>query len=315
MILTKLGKNDFQEVLANYNIGSYRSHKHIPWSLSNTTYILRTSKGKFVLKIFENRNPKFIAYRTKLAEFAEKNNLPVPKTVETKAGKDLLPWGGKRLAIEEFVEGKHPKNLDIKLIKNIAGNLALLDKNLMKIKLEGKYTWGKGYHFRHNAFQVSKYDNFSIRKEEMKILEGLKNVKKKMLRKSHVHGDFHTVNLLVKNNRLKAILDWDDAHEDYFIFDPMGFMAHSFIFPHKIDYNKIMIFLKEYQKILKFNKEEKRALYYFIKQRYLGAICWHIKQLKNHPDMAKIIKSRTRGLIDTYKHFNKVSLQEFIKLF
>ncbi|MHA1829186.1 MAG: hypothetical protein ACTSX6_11135 [Candidatus Heimdallarchaeaceae archaeon] len=61
MKITDLSKKDFENILENYNIGKYNSSKHIPWALENTVYILKTTKGKFVLKVFEESDIKFMA--------------------------------------------------------------------------------------------------------------------------------------------------------------------------------------------------------------------------------------------------------------
>lgn len=306
MILTKLTEKDFENILGNYNIGRYKSHKHVLWALSNTIYFVKTDVGRFVLKIFENSDPEFINYQLKLISIAEKNHIPVPKTILTKSKKKLLLFDGKRVIIQKFVEGRHPKKLSNKLIIDIARNQALLNKKLLEVKLENKYNWGGDYHFGLMAFKVRRFGNFDIRKEEEKILTELQKVDKTKLRRSSVHGDFHSVNLLAKKDKLKAILDWDDAHEDYLIHDLVCFIAHSFIKPKIIYRKQIQLYMKEYQKVLKLNEEEKKAIDYFIKQRYLSAISWAVKQIKNHRDIKDKIEKNIRGDIKKYNTFDRV---------
>jgi len=313
-ILTNLTRNDFEDILSNYSIGNYISHKHIERALGNTIYLVKTSNNKFIMKIFENSDPRFIDYQINLTDIAENNKLPVPKNIITKTGKKLLLYKDKRIIVQEFIIGRHPKKLSNILIIDIANKQARLNKALFKAKLKNIYNWGGDYHFSLMAFNVKKFEDFNIRKEEQKILSKLKHIDKSQLRKSAVHGDFHSVNLLVKNDRLNAILDWDDAHEDYFIHDLSCFIAHSFIKPNLAYQNQIRLYLREYQKVLPLNIEEKKAIYYFIKQRYLGGICWQIKQTKNHKNMKKIIFKHIRNEIKRYKLFDKISLEKFLKL-
>ena len=56
---TKLRISEIKEILSNYNIGKYFSHKRIPKALENTVYFLGTTKGKYVLKVFEQTKENY----------------------------------------------------------------------------------------------------------------------------------------------------------------------------------------------------------------------------------------------------------------
>jgi len=119
---------------------------------------------------------------------------------------------------------------------------------------------------------------------------------------------------LVKNDKVTAILDWDDAREDFIAQEISIFAAHTFLTEKKIKTKKMKLYFKEYEKHLKFNKEEKRAIYFFIKHRLLGAIMHGIKSAKKHKDMSKKIEKWTLKLIRRYRKFDKVLLEDFVKL-
>lgn len=313
-ILTKLSKEDFKNILKNYNIGVYKNHKHIPFAIGNTVHTLKTTKGKWILKIFEHADPNFIKYQIKLMNRAIKGKLPVSTNIKTKSGNELLIYNKNRIIIQKFVVGKNPKKISKDLIKRMAKMQAKLIKELMKIRLQGKYTWGKDYQFRYMEFNVKKYRNFNIRGEEKKILMELGKINRRKLRRSNIHADFHTVNLLVAKNKIKAILDWDDAHEDYIIYDLVASLTFDFVTERKIYKDKMMLYLKEFQKIIKLNNEEKKAMYYFFKYRYLQAIAWHIVQKQKHKDRKSDIDRRIRHMITLYKNFNNLSLEEFLEI-
>ncbi|MBU2035960.1 hypothetical protein KKC36_00730, partial [Patescibacteria group bacterium] len=148
MIQTKLKKKDFEEILSNYYIGEYKKSRHIPWALGNTVYILETSKGKFVLKIFENiQDLGYINYQIKIAYFLSKKKVSVPKIVKTKRATCILRYNKKKVLIQRFIEGKKPLKLSNDMIKDIAKKMSLMNKNLMKLKLTGKYVWKKDHEF------------------------------------------------------------------------------------------------------------------------------------------------------------------------
>jgi len=314
-ILTKLEKEDFAKILENFSIGKYKSHKHISWALGNTVYILRTTRGKFILKIYENSDPRFIDFQIKIMQLMEKEKLPSPKIMETTKCKSLLIFNNRRIVIQEFVEGREPKRFADNLIKDIAKKQGKMNNALKRIKLQGKYTWGINYQFKPLNFDVSKYKDFDIIEENKKLRNDLKQIKKQNLRRSVIHGDFHGANLLVEKNKLKAIIDWDDAHEDFIVQEVSNFIAHTFIEQTTIKKSQLKLYLKEYEKNLKLNKDEKEAIYFFIKHRCLGAISWSIVQLRQHKDRAKHIEKFINKIIVRYRNFSKIKVEDFLKLF
>jgi Ser/Thr protein kinase RdoA (MazF antagonist) len=51
MKLNQLTKEDFRDVLENYEIGDYRDHKYL-FTGGNLVYKLKTTKGKYILKVY-----------------------------------------------------------------------------------------------------------------------------------------------------------------------------------------------------------------------------------------------------------------------
>jgi homoserine kinase type II len=315
-ILTKLEKDDFARILENFSIGKYKLHKHISWALGNTVYILKTTRGNFILKIYENSDPKFIDFQIKIMKLMEKERLPSPKIIGTKNGKSLLIFNNHRIVIQEFVEGREPKRFADGLIKDIATKQGKMNNVLRRIKLQEKYTWGINYQFKPLNFDVSKYKDFDIIKENRKIRNDLKQIKRQNLRRSVIHGDFHGVNLLVGKNKLKAIIDWDDAHEDFIVQEVSNFICGTFVNEKgEVNYEKIKLYLRTFEKYLKLNADEKEAIYFFIKHRLQGIISWHIIQLRKHKDMEKSILKSIRENIEKYRNFSKIKVEDFLKLF
>jgi Ser/Thr protein kinase RdoA (MazF antagonist) len=245
----------------------------------------------------------------------QKEKLPSPKIMETTDGKSLLIFNNHRIVIQKFVEGGEPKKFADELIKDIAKKQGKMNNALKRIKLQGKYTWGINYQFKPLNFDVSKYKDFDIIEENKKLRDDLKQIKRQNLRRSVIHGDFHGANLLVEKNKLKAIIDWDDAHEDFIVQEVSNFIAHTFIEQTTIKKRQLKLYLKEYEKNLKLNKDEKEAIYFFIKHRWLGAISWHIVQLRQHKDRAKHIEKFINKTIVRYRNFSKIKVEDFLKLF
>jgi len=321
MKLTHLKKKDFEDILSNYNIGKYKKFKHVNFALGNTVYILETTKGKYVMKIFERAKLDYIKYQIKIMNFLNLKKVSVPELVKTKNKKFLLIRNNKRILIQKFIDGQSPKKLSEKLIIDIANIMGLMNKHLLKLKLQGKHIWEKDHEFKHLNFKGVKTKGFDFKEEENKLLKELRKLNRKKLRRGVVHGDCHSCNLLVHNDRVSAIIDWDDVHEDYLVYEISAFMTHSFFMTPlyygsgRFNRKQIKLFLKKYQKHVKLNQEERKAIYYFIKQRFLQIIEWQSRQMKTHKDLTKKLKQEQFRRIRQYQFLNKISLEKFLGLF
>ncbi len=310
-ILTKLTKEDFENVLENYNIGKYKSSKHI-FTGTNTIYSLRTTKGKFLLKIYENASLKFVKDQVLLMEFLKKTKVSTPKIIDTKNKKGLIIYNKERISIQEFSKGAIPKRFNKKLILDIGKKFGYLDKILLKYHKKLNDDWEKDHEFKRLNLEIQSLLGPDFKRESKNLSNEMKKINKKYLRKSIIHGDLNASNILVKNNKVISIIDWDDVHEDYLVYEVCVLIAHNLITKKSIRKALIINFLKGYEKYIRLNEEEKKALYYFIKCRFLAIACWWINNLEKHKDKKKEILKWARKRILAYKRFNKIPLEEFL---
>lgn len=312
--ITKLGKEDLIGMLQNYGIGNYQSHKHIPRALMNTVYELKTTKGRFILKIFEKANAKFINYQLRVIDFLAQNRIPVPETCKLNNGRKILNHNGKNMIVQKFIEGEHKEKIGIKLLKDISKNFGLMDKALLRLKIKDESSWKKDYQFKASKknFRIK---GFNYRYEEMRLMSYLRKLDRGKLQRIITHGDFHGVNLLVEGNKLKGIIDFDDSHEEYIAYEIAVFIIDPFIGEKKFNKKLAKIFFKEYQKHINLNQEERKAIYYFTKHRLLGIILWILGNMKSHKDKKRHLTKMLKEIVSKYKSFNKIEIGEFMELF
>jgi len=311
--ITKLTKQDFDSILDNYNIGKYKKHKFI-FTGGNTVYKLKTTKGDFILKIYETASLDFVNYQIKLMEFLKKSKVTTPKIIDTKKKKGLLIWKKKRIAIQEYIEGNEVKYVNEKFVRDMAKKFSILDKTISKFKERKQDVW-KNHQFKLVKWKKRSLEGLDLMNESKNLLKEIKTLNKKKLRRSLIHGDLCESNFLVKNNKVSAIFDWDDVHKDYVVYELAVPIAHIFITLKMVRKNLLKIFLKEYQKHITLNNEEKKALYLFVKHRELSAGYWCYNLIQKHKNQKKSLMKWTKTCIQKYKIFNKMPLEEFIKLF
>lgn len=314
---TEISKSSIEKILKNYNLGTYKNHERHWWSLSNTIYVLTTTKGTYLVKVFGEPDTSYTIWTLEIMEKLRKKGIPIPKTFTTK--EKALLYHGKEyyLVIQEFIEGAPLTHADKRFVKEFASILAKLDRNLLKIKRTSKHIWGEwGHQFQPAHYRsTSIIDGFDFDAADKKIIAELKeNVDQKKIRKSVIHADYQLNNLIVDKGKIKAVLDWSDMHEDFLAFEVAIALNHFFFVERKAPLTSLPDFFRAYERILPLNLEEKKAIYFFIKNRLLSGIVWCDLHRKDHPDKAEKLTSWLHGTILSYKSFDTLTLTEFLKL-
>lgn len=310
-VLTKLTGGDISRIMRSYDLGKLLEQEVVWWALGNSIYLIRTSKGRFVLKIHERIRSRNFNYVLGVMEFARKNK--VPELIKTKKGSLYLLRDKKRVTIQRFVEGEEGRTKNLKTIISAARTIGRLDKTLAKLPLEGKFTWNDNQ-FRCRVSRFTRLSGISLAKDGKRLLSERAGIDRSKLRRSTIHSDLGESNMLVRNNRIVAILDWDDVHEDFIAYDPAVFIAGNTVTPERVMKNKVRLFLREYQRYIRLNDEEIKALYYFVKYRYLAAAEWVVRQTKTRPESRKHDLDWAAKTVRRYKRFSRMSLKEFQEL-
>lgn len=313
--MADLQRTDFVKILEKYPIGTHKSHKRITTALDNSVYILRTTKGKYVLKVHEESTSKSIKFQMKVLEVLEKKNIKLAKIIKTSKDQQILKYNKLHITIQKFIEGINPKRISLKLFGNIGNEQGKIHKILTRLNIKNPPIWKKNYQFQAFPKSNIKKSSFNLNKLDKTLISEMKSINRKQLTKSLIHGDLTPFNYLVHKEKINAIIDWDGLHEDYLIQELSTFIAHALIELKKFNKEKIKAYLKIYQKIIKLNPQEKKATYYFVKKRILYSIYWYNKQLKIHKDQTKFIKAVIEKSIIAYLEMEKISLNEFMSLF
>src|SRR5690625_4144437 len=77
-VLTPVSDDDARQLLNRYDIGELVSLRGIAAGIENTNYFLTTTKGEFVLTLFEVLTEKELPFYIELMHFLATRDLPVP---------------------------------------------------------------------------------------------------------------------------------------------------------------------------------------------------------------------------------------------
>jgi len=306
---TKFSENDFIKLVSNYDLGGYKKSKPFTTGTVQTNFLLQTTKDKFVLRYYENRQKNSVLFEVSLIKYLKDKNYPCPKPIKNKKGKFVGIYKKKPYVLFEFIEGKHIKNPTIKQKKEFIKKVAELQNLTKNYKpINKRYRWN--YNSKlclELARRESKKINTSNSEMKFKWLkkELSKLILSKSLPKGICHCDFHFSNVLFKNEKFKALLDFDDANYTYLTFDLIG-LIESWAWPHnkkEINFNKSREIIKEYSKYRKLSLNEKKYLFDVYKLSILIDCIWFFKRgdVENFYEKRKIEYLDKIGRKDFYK--------------
>src|ERR1700760_4778351 len=130
-VYTDVAAEDLADFLKGYDIGELLSYKGIAEGVENSNFLLHTTSGSFILKLYEKRVarndlPFFLGLMTHLAS----RGVNCPQPVQDRTGEALRSLAGRPAAIINFLEGIWPR-------KPNAGHCAGVGKVLAEMHLAG----------------------------------------------------------------------------------------------------------------------------------------------------------------------------------
>ncbi len=265
-----LNKTTLKKILSLYNLGLLKNYRKIP-SSGNLVYLLRTSKGEFLLRLCGQdlrwRSKEEIEGELELLEKLSKDNFPVFPAIPMKNGQKVLNWKNCSGYLRNYVKGKDLKNPTPSQVEQAGQIVGAYHKIVEGYKVKSRRkTWNLEEikkHFNKHKFDIlkSKLTNphLFIKRAE-KVLAQLKfpqNLPKGML-----HEDLAKRHFIWQRNKIVSLIDFDRSYYGPLLLD-LGTALRSWCF---IDWDywsneNLKSFLRGYQKKRPFSKLELKYLY------------------------------------------------------
>src|ERR1700745_3125782 len=264
-VYTDVAAEELAEFLKSYDIGELLSYKGIAEGVENSNFLLHTSKGSFILTLYEKRVargdlPFFLGLMTHLAQ----HGINCPQPVENRHGGALGELAGRPAAIITFLEGIWPR-------KPNASHCAGLGQALAKMHLAG----ANFSMTRANALSVAGwrplFDAAQARADN--VQPGLRDflaaeldhlesgVWPTNLPQGVIHADLFPDNVFFLGDKLSGIIDFTFACNDILAYDvAICLNAWCFEADHSFNVTKARAFLSAYGRERKLSDAEQDAL-------------------------------------------------------
>lgn len=293
-VKTKFSKNDFTKILSDYDLGEYKNSRPFTTGAVQTNFLLQTTKGKFVFRYYENRSENSVLFESDLIKYLNDKKYPCPAQFKNKHRKFVCTYRGKPFIIFEFVEGKHLKNPNENQKKELVIKVAGL-QNITKNHKPKNTKFRLNYNIENCnnlARKEAEKINTANAREKLKWFEAElpKLELPKSLPRGVCHCDFHFSNVLFKNSKFNALIDFDDANYTFLVYD-LAALINPFIKSFEwnnwtkfkkgesvFDFGEARKIVSEYMKYRPLNKNEKEHLFDVFKLSIMFDCIWYFER-------------------------------------
>ena len=275
-IYTKLTRQEIEDHLTNYKLGTLTNFKEIIEGIDNTNLLIETTQGQFILTIFESRIDKnslpfFINFKIHLAQ----KGICCPIPIVANSGASIVDLKGKKSTIVTFLNGASLKAREDGYYDNITTNhcyeigkvlarlhLAIADFNMSRENELSPLVL-------RNLFNKIQYLHRNLRAEILENLDFLEKNWQSNLPSGASHLDLFPDNVFFdQEGKMSGVIDFYFAANDLLIYDfAIAVNAWCFDERNNFDQQKFDEILRGYEEVRKFSAEEKE----FLKIALVGA--------------------------------------------
>jgi homoserine kinase type II len=275
-IYTKLTRQEIEDHLTNYKLGTLTNFKEIIEGIDNTNLLIETTQGRFILTIFESRIDKnslpfFINFKIHLAQ----KGICCPIPIVANSGASIVDLKGKKSTIVTFLNGTSLKAREDGYYDNITPNHCYeIGKVLARLHLAtADFNMSRENELNplvlRSLFNKIQYLHRNLRAEILENLDFIEKNWQSNLPSGASHLDLFPDNVFFdQEEKMSGVIDFYFAANDLLIYDfAIAVNAWCFDERNNFDQQKFDEILRGYEEVRKFSAEEKE----FLKIALVGA--------------------------------------------
>jgi homoserine kinase type II len=263
-VYTEVSDEDLARFIRPYGLGDLRSYKGIAEGVENTNYLVHTTKGAFILTIYEKRvDPKDLPFFLGLMEHLSARGVTCPLPVRDSEGRILNELGGRYAALVTFLDGMWPKRPKVEHCLELGKALARMHIAgegfaLQRANALGLRGWRPLFQkFEPRAGEILPELKHLI-SDELAFLEASWP---KDLPEGVIHADLFPDNVFFIGDKLSGLIDFYFACNDALAYD-IAVSLNAWCFEPNRDFNatKGRALLRGYDSVRKLSEQERSAL-------------------------------------------------------
>jgi len=222
-VYTVLGERELAEVVEDYGLVKLTGFNGIPTGSVNTHYLLETARGRHLLRVDEVKGELEVKRELDLLLFLRKHGFPCPQPVADRKGRYYRESVGKCLSVYRYYDGRviSPERLtagQLESLGRVLADLHTIGKSYKK-GIDNRFSFERIVDFYREARRrLPSYFKRIVRTLDDEV-EYLGNYLEGKLPKGIIHGDLFHDNIIMKGDKVVAVLDFEAACRGKFIYD------------------------------------------------------------------------------------------------
>jgi homoserine kinase type II len=217
-VYTKVSEAQLTEWLKNYSLGHLLELQGISSGIENTNYFVTTSRGKFVLTLFEKMHAADLPYYMHLKTHLANHGFPCPKPVANHDNEFIGELNGKPASIVSCLPGKSV--IDVTPAQCAETGEVLADMHVAAQGFAQRMENPRGPHWWKTFSEQLKN---KVTNEEATLIQSELTFQSQhrhdALPRGVIHGDLFRDNVLFEDGRIGGVIDFYFACNDVLLYD------------------------------------------------------------------------------------------------
>jgi homoserine kinase type II len=263
-VYTEVSDEELAAFIASYGLGELLSFKGIAEGVENTNYIVHTSRGPFILTLYERRTAREdLPFFLGLMEHLAARGVSCPTPVRDNEGRNLKELAGRPAALVTFLEGfwvRRPATVHCAAVGRALAELHMGAQGfaLKRANALGLAGWRPLYErFADRADEIAP-DLGPLIGSELRSLEAHWP---KGLPTGVIHADLFPDNVFFLGDRLSGLIDFYFACNDALAYD-IAVCLNAWCFEKDLSFNitKGRALLRGYEELRPLTPAEREAM-------------------------------------------------------
>ena len=267
-------RKDLETLLCAYDVGEILDFHELKGGLANSSFKINSAHGSYILTICDEKNVNEVQSMVNLLNLLNEKKFPTTRIVKTRNRDNTVAYKGKPVLLKKYIDGLVEANLTTGMLLQIGQAVFTLHEIPVPKNLRQKFAYG-----------LESFEDVIDSGMDHPFPQWLKEKKADLqyhiiqtLPRGLVHGDIFCDNMLYVNDRLEAIIDFEEACHYYKIFD-LGMCAlgccveNGHVLP-----DKVRALIQGYERGRKLETEERKQLRLFIEYAAVATAYWRFRQ-------------------------------------
>jgi homoserine kinase type II len=266
---TQLEGPDVQEIADSYDL-TVDEYSPIRGGNGNSSYLLKTQLGKFVLTVCDDKVFDEVAILGRLLLLLEENNFPSNRLVPLVNKEILASYLEKPVMLKVFIEGEVVEGLSRPMLFQVGSETARLHQIPVPDYLPDDHPYGRKCFQKVLGLGIdSTFESWLTQQ----LQEFDRDIRPDLPR-GLIHGDLFFDNLLFDAGKFKAIIDFEEACQYFKVFDLGMGIVGTCADSTSIDFSKARSLVKGYEQVRRLEHIEKESLQMFVQYAATATSFW-----------------------------------------